>query len=185
MELFDRLYWMRHGCGVQRFHHEKFVGERQNVGHHSAGVALLLLEALGDKCSRNLLIAALQHDLAEGFTGDTPAPTKWALGSEIFDAYEERIRKELGIVALDLTEEERAWLHAADFLECCWTVWDQQRLGNTDIDRVMRKLIARQADLCIVDVHPMFLQLYNKIMGAWRHCARREHPFQVQDPEGW
>lgn len=74
------------GSAVKRFHTIPTVTEN-TVGQHSHGVAMFawLLEP---NCSKNLLLAALMHDLAEQYTGDVPSPAKRALG----------IRDEFGII---------------------------------------------------------------------------------------
>jgi 5'-deoxynucleotidase YfbR-like HD superfamily hydrolase len=178
MELFEKIHWMRHGGALVRCHSERFVGDRQTVFHHSAGVALILIEVLGEQCSRELLIAALQHDLAEGFSGDVPAPTKWSLGEGFFDAFEEEIRRQMELAPVKLTPGEKALLKAADFLDLCWTCYDQRRLGNVDIDRVMLNLEVYNGRTRVVEAHPRMDGLYRKVRAAWYEFVRRDRgPF--------
>jgi hypothetical protein len=61
----DKLWALRQfGC-VNRFHAERMVGEKPTVFHHSASVALILIELMHNP-SANLLRAAILHDLEEG-----------------------------------------------------------------------------------------------------------------------
>ena len=66
---------IRNGYNVKRFH-TTHRNQEETVGHHSANVAAILLR-LDPECSRDLIVAALMHDVAECYTGDVPAPFKW------------------------------------------------------------------------------------------------------------
>ena len=66
---------IRKGLNVKRFHTTVRIQE-ETVGHHSANVAAILLRLEPD-CSRDVLVAALMHDVDEVYTGDVPAPFKW------------------------------------------------------------------------------------------------------------
>jgi 5'-deoxynucleotidase YfbR-like HD superfamily hydrolase len=66
---------IRSGLNVKRFHTTHRT-QQETVGHHSANVCAILLR-LDPNVSRDLLVAALMHDVAEAYTGDVPAPFKW------------------------------------------------------------------------------------------------------------
>lgn len=66
---------IRNGNNVKRFHTTSRTQE-ETVGHHSANVCGIMLRINPD-CSRDLLVAALYHDVAEYYTGDVPSPFKW------------------------------------------------------------------------------------------------------------
>src|SRR6266404_3521005 len=102
---------------VQRFHTEKFVGTKETVFHHSASAALILIEILGEECSRTLIKAALIHDLPESVIGDIPAPVKWAIGGEVFEVLELDIYRCFNIAYPELNEHDVRLLKAADFLD--------------------------------------------------------------------
>ena len=135
MDLFSKTYWQRHFGGTRRFHAERLVGGGETVFHHSASTALLLINVLGERCSVNLLKAALCHDLEEGVTGDIPAPVKWEYGNQL-EALEARVREGYDIPTPELTEEERRWLKAADFLDATFTCLEQRLAGNTFVDSI-------------------------------------------------
>ena len=67
------LDFILNGSEVKRFH-TLTTHQLETVGHHSHGVACLTL-MLNPDASRELIIAALFHDLAEQHTGDVDART--------------------------------------------------------------------------------------------------------------
>lgn len=75
----ELINFFRAGTRVERDHTIPTL-VRETVGHHSCNVALMAI-VLCNKAgmaSQGLVAYALCHDLAEGFTGDIPAPAKWA-----------------------------------------------------------------------------------------------------------
>ena len=66
---------IRKGFNVKRFHTSNRIQAETN-GHHSANVCAIILR-IDPNCSRDVLIAALMHDVPEAYTGDVPAPFKW------------------------------------------------------------------------------------------------------------
>jgi 5'-deoxynucleotidase YfbR-like HD superfamily hydrolase len=75
------------GTQVRRFHTMPTVTEN-NIGQHSHGVAMICFLIMEYQISKELLLKALTHDMAEQYTGDVPSPSKRALG----------VRKEFGEV---------------------------------------------------------------------------------------
>lgn len=67
---------VQQGGAVRRFHTLPTIGS-ETVAEHSFGVAMLCVALTNGQPTVHLLKAALFHDLAEQFTGDVPAPTKW------------------------------------------------------------------------------------------------------------
>lgn len=184
MQLFERLWWRRYFGHVQRFHGECLIGEKPTVYYHSASVAIILIELLEERCSANLLKAALQHDLEEGCTGDIPAPVKWE-AKDLVDSLEERIRKFYEIQVPTLTEEEIRYLKAADFLDAVMTCLEQRRLGNRFIDRCFEnyKRYAERSNLCSVDIKAE--KLWTKISQAYYlEQLQSENPHMRTTTEG-
>lgn len=188
MRLFHKFYWMRRFGSTVRFHAERYVGDRQTVLHHSASTALLLLYAVPEQCTVNLLRACLQHDLEEGITGDIPAPTKWALGNGKLDALEARIRGHFQWDVPELTLAEQALLKAADFVDACFTCLEQRMLGNQFVDRMFMRYAESERATNLLDCAPALWELYCDIRGAflspgnafvsqaeeqdfWKHCG--------------
>lgn len=124
-----RVRLLREGGHVQRCHNLPHHGE-YSVAAHSWHVAILLM-VLHPNPSKELLLAALTHDVAERWTGDVPAPAKWASPKlkDHLDALEGGIEIALGI-ASQLTTEEQRWLKACDLLELELWCMDQIALGN-------------------------------------------------------
>lgn len=119
----------REGAEVERAHTVPHVGE-YSVGKHSHAVAMLLIE-LKPNVSANLLKAAILHDLHEVHTGDVPSFAK----TPDFRHKEAVISTAIG-ADIDLTDEERDWLHSADVLELLFWCRDQLALGNSQVLRI-------------------------------------------------
>ena len=72
-------------------------------------------------------MAAAFHDVAERITGDLPSVTKhhtpWA------DAVEDRVLTRMG-VSVEITDEERAYLNAADSMEVWFWAREELARGN-------------------------------------------------------
>ena len=121
----------RQGGNVLRHHTSRPIQE-QTVSDHSWGVAVICLE-LWPECSKNLIKAALYHDIHEGILGDVPAQVKrkFYYFSEAIDRAEQVINKELGThVSLDIEEQER--LKIADVMELLWFSVEEVERGNNN-----------------------------------------------------
>ncbi len=67
--------------GTMRYHtHAARMIKTQDVAQHSFNVVWLAMALTHGRLSRDGVLAALEHDAAEHWTGDLPAPTKRALG---------------------------------------------------------------------------------------------------------
>ena len=184
MQSFDKLWVLFQFSAVNRFHTERFIGEKPTVAHHSANVGLILIELLGDKCSANLLRAALQHDLEEGITGDIPAPVKWEAG-EMLTKLEDRIQEHYEIKVPPLTVEEYQYLKAADVLEAVMTCLEQRRLGNTFIDNVFVRYESYIRDSQLFEFNLPALRLWYSISGAYMTEMRRTPNPYINTNEFW
>ena len=125
-----RVRAVREGGLTERTHTTPHHGS-YSVAEHSWGVATLLAILHPDP-SRDLILAAMWHDVHERWTGDIPAPSKWCLGKVVVDElkrFENSIESSLEI-NFDLSAEDRKWLKACDMLEFwLWSI-DQIALGN-------------------------------------------------------
>lgn len=126
------------GTQVKRYHTVTTLN-LETVGHHSAEVALIVL-LLEPDASRNLLTAALLHDLAEHQTGDIPSPAKriYGIGDQV-DKLETRLMAGAGLVYPELTETEARVLKLADIAQGALFCAREVNLGN----RKMRLVFAR------------------------------------------
>ncbi len=127
----DKLEFITRGAEVRRYHTVNTL-VTETVGHHSHGVALICL-LLDPGCSRQLLVSALAHDLAEQRVGDIPSPSKRALGfADKLEALEDEIlAQELGALWLPLTSVERRILKLADIAQGALKCLREMEMGNS------------------------------------------------------
>lgn len=132
----DRIRLAREGLDVERCHTHPHR-DRYSVGHHSAGVAMLIailwpVAHGGEMCRAELLAAALFHDVPERITGDVPQPIADLLGKGALEEMERRVLTWLDapMIPDHLTAEEAIWLHAADRLELYLWCLEQERNGD-------------------------------------------------------
>lgn len=119
---------------VSRYHTWPHVRE-QSVGEHTWQVMRILL-AIWPEAPRELLVETIFHDAGERVSGDAPYPIKAqnpTLKSEM-DRIERAGRLEMtawGAVApLPISEQERAVLKLAEFIEMMEWGLDELALGN-------------------------------------------------------
>lgn len=120
----------RRGNNVKRFHTTRRI-QGETVGHHSANVCAILLR-LYPNISRDLLVAALVHDLPEQVTGDIPAPAKWGdliLRDCLYDAETEFINDN-DIPDPELTPQELSMLKIADMTDLVLSCLEEINMGN-------------------------------------------------------
>ena len=104
--------------------------EHQTIAHHSWNVAALV-QFMWPDCRKDLILAALYHDVPEALTGDIPAPFKWANPdiSEILERAEKQFLEKYGL-GTDLTDAEKRMLSIADTLELVLYCQEQVSMGN-------------------------------------------------------
>lgn len=156
---------LRAGMAVKRFHtHTRLVDE--TVGHHSANVCAILI-ALDPNVSRELLLEAILHDVAEAHTGDVPAPAKWAcpvLKAALDDAEDDYIMQS-GIPRYYLTLEDTKLLKAADMLDLILSSTEEVNRGN----KYAEKLVSNGWD------YIMGLGLAQPVMNAIKQMIEEVH----------
>ena len=121
----------RLGGYVRRNHTVLHVNATDYVARHSHGVACLVHAMLNGECTKNLLLAALLHDLSEHVTGDVPAPVKWD---------NDALRRELNRISIAFEDEnlmrprlsdfEKSVLKWADCLEYLLFCYEELEAGN-------------------------------------------------------
>jgi 5'-deoxynucleotidase YfbR-like HD superfamily hydrolase len=111
------------------------------VGGHSERVALILLHFWPD-ASRDLIIAAMMHDLAESITGDMPPSAK-----EMFPTFD-LMERHVAIAAgwhVDLSDTDQERLKFADKLDAL--MWaEHHRQADTSEWEVARVWLVRSAE---------------------------------------
>jgi 5'-deoxynucleotidase YfbR-like HD superfamily hydrolase len=123
------MYDLLEGGGVHRYHMKQTLKDQQ-VATHSWRMAAIL-QSLWPDCRKELVMAALFHDVSERVTGDVASPVKWANPAlrmelnRVTMAEEER----LGI-RYQLDAEERNILTWLDRFEGCLYALDEIQMGN-------------------------------------------------------
>lgn len=139
---FGYIRLMKGGGRVKRFHTEHIIGE-ELVATHTFGVICWVMALTDRKASRNLILAALYHDIDEQISGDAPGPFKWA--NPVFNMMLTRMHEDFARMHglyIDLTIEERNTLDWADKFDVLTTCYEQQRLGN-ELGREMCSRVVR------------------------------------------
>ena len=97
----------------------------------------MILQYLNPNVSKEAILRALTHDVAELFTGDVPAPVKWANTDlvEVLKRIEDKYESDIGI-GYKLSPEETALGKQADMFELLVFCVRQRRLGNTNMNEV-------------------------------------------------
>lgn len=115
----DELSVILLGGEVIRYHTEGRQLEKQMVSDHTWRVMVILLHLFPD-ASRQLLLTALYHDVAECYTGDLAAPLKRSASvlAAALRNLQADFHQHLGLpLEEDLTEEEHTCFKVADTLE--------------------------------------------------------------------
>lgn len=127
--MLNQLKFVLAGANVRRFHTRQTLVIETN-GHHSHGVACLI-QLLYPNCRKELLVAALYHDLAEFEAGDLPAPMKRETGiREAVKKYEKKLHDEAGLHIPELDDEEVRRLEFVDSLHGAIFCLQECRRGN-------------------------------------------------------
>lgn len=139
VSLHNMMMFIRDGGQVRRWHTWPIIKE-DTVAAHSFGVAWLCVLMYNFKPSVELLLAAMQHDLAEYAVGDMPAQVK--LDDDMnraMNVLEDRAIEKAGMPRFPLTEEERLVLIFADKLEALWFMVQERKLGNRNTSLVVHR----------------------------------------------
>jgi len=153
------LEFITSGSEVNRYH-TMITLQKETVGHHSHGVACLVL-ALNPEASRELLIAALYHDLAEQYTGDIPSPAKrdYGIGDQVSDL-EKRLVKEAGLHWPTLTTAEQRVLKLADIAHGALFCVREMSLGNKRMYEVYDRFMSYATHMWLTpEEQPLFLSI--------------------------
>ena len=129
-------------AGTLQRYHTCPIDVKQALDSHSWEVAMFVLKLAPD-CSKNLLIAALSHDLGESVTGDVPSPCKRRSASlkKILDTMEKSFLEfvELGPM---LTAHEAIVLKEADNLSGIWHCRKCELRGDSFATEIKDKFIS-------------------------------------------
>ena len=155
----NTLDFIQAGADVKRFH-TKLTLQSETVGHHSHGVAMLclLLEPLS---RRQVLVAALVHDLAEHITGDIPSPAKrqYGIGDQV-NALERDLLRSVDLSMPKLHPDEERTLKLADIFQGMLFCAREISLGNSRMREVFNNYAGYAEAMQPVDSE---LQVFNLI----------------------
>ncbi len=162
----------RLGGEVKRFHTVPMLKEHL-VASHSWGVALHVQHIHPD-CRKELIIAALEHDIHEHITGDMSAVTKWdfPMMAHALNKVEDTVNIKLGITP-NLTPFEEQVLKTADMADLVLCCFMEYQLGNQAALKPIIRGIDFLADFCTVDCCALFYEelceyVVGKIgLGVW------------------
>lgn len=145
----DTLNFIIAGSEVTRYHTVTTL-VKETVGHHSHGVAMLAL-LLNPLASRQVLMAALFHDLAEHQTGDIPSPAKrqFGIGDKV-DELEHRLMRAAGIVMPELTPDDARTVKLADLAQGALFCVREISLGNSRMRAVLDRYLAYAQEMILV-----------------------------------
>jgi len=137
------------GSEVVRYHTVHTL-QRETVGHHSHGVAMLCV-ILDPYCSVGLLRAALLHDLAEHVTGDIPSPAKriYGIGAQVSDLEHDLLFKADMAMPWLAGYEDRT-LKLADLAQGALFCARELSLGNSKMRAVFDRYMSYAEDLELV-----------------------------------
>jgi 5'-deoxynucleotidase YfbR-like HD superfamily hydrolase len=155
------LEFIQAGADVKRFH-TKLTLQSETVGHHSHGVAMMCL-LLDPFLRRQVLIAALVHDLAEHITGDIPSPAKrqYGIGEQV-NALEEDLLRAADLASPKLHPDEERTLKLADIYQGMLFCAREISLGNIQMREVFNNYVGYAETMVPVDRE---LELLNIIKG--------------------
>ena len=140
------LDFIMDGAAVSRYHTVDLL-KAETVGHHSHGVAMLCL-LIDPNASRDLLVAALLHDLPEQGVGDIPSPVKRKLQmKEELERLEAELLAEVGLEHPELTEEEHVVLKLADVFHGALKCAREVNMGNSSIRVVFDRYVEYAGEL--------------------------------------
>lgn len=154
------------GAEVVRYHTVTTL-QRETVGHHSHGVACLVL-LLEPEAPRSLLMAALFHDLAEHQTGDIPSPAKreYGIGEQV-DRLERRLMQEAGIAYPALGSQDARTLKLADIAHGALFCLREMSLGNRRMSLVYDRYMSYAHQMLLVGREK---ELFNLIEEMSHEC---------------
>lgn len=175
--MYDRASFRFSASWVKRFH-AKHTIVTETLGQHSHTVAMLVQQVYPE-CSKQVIIAALEHDLPEFVTGDVPAPAKWAnpgLGVAL-DIIEANVIQKHGLISCtDLLPYERALLKWADMVALVLFCMQEVRLGNS----TCRQTVSGAIRVCQDRAEAIYKESEKAHTLAWQVIACNTATFMKQ-----
>ncbi len=163
----SNLDLIRFGGSVKRYHTATTIGA-QSVAEHSFRVACICY-LLDPECSKQQLLHALVHDLAEQVTGDIPAPAKRLLRTEELGRLEAKVTNSL--LSTKLLPYQEKILKYADYLEGMLYCVEQRALGNRTMEQVFSNYQDYLVDIGALD-NERVRDIYLDLLKEWDSYGR-------------
>ena len=166
-DLKEKIYNTRMAGRIRRLHIRPMNGEEQSVAAHTWGVAMILLD-LFPEVSKETLVFALRHDVAEVCTGDVPANVKWAnpeLESTL-EWMESEFLKKMGWPDTVPSAYDEFAIKVADRVELIFYCLEQIYMGNWLLYDVFENA-AKKLDEDVKDLHPEMAEKINGYIDAY------------------
>lgn len=138
--------------GLSKRYHTVETLKEQNIAEHSFGVAWLCELLTQGQASKDLIMAAMAHDLAEHIVGDIPSPIKRELGTvgkSAFERLEHGYLKTAGLYSYEenISYAEALTLKLADMMDGMMFCLREKRLGNKGVDIVFERFTSYAGEL--------------------------------------
>lgn len=170
----ERLKFIYKGAKTKRFHTADTLTE-QTVGEHSFGVAWLVW-LIAPTARKELLLAALAHDLAEHIVGDVSSPAKRRFPAlkTALDAAEGTLLKDMGLdFESGLTDFEHRILKIADMLDGMLFCVRERRMGSRVVDDVYTNF-RKYLEEVIKDPADLAFEIFVTINLMWENIHVRK-----------
>lgn len=165
--------------GYSTRYHTADVHNRQDIGNHSFGVAWFCELVTQGRCTKDLIMAALSHDLAEHIVGDIPSPSKRELNlGTMFDAIEQKQLDSAGVghYGLALNSNEQQVLKFADCMEGLMFCIRERKIGNRNVeiifDRYVSYIKSMLEKTTLVDwYNKRIIEILGEILTEWQELV--------------
>lgn len=156
------LEFLMQGAAVSRYHTVDLI-KSETVGHHSHGVAMLCF-LIEPNASRQLLEAALLHDLAEQSVGDIPSPVKRDLSiRKELHKLEEDALEAAGLKMPSLSSHEEKVLKLADMFHGALKCAREINMGNVALRVVFDRYVEYSEEVGLVTAEAV--EIHSTIKG--------------------
>lgn len=140
------LDFIMDGAAVSRYHTVDLL-KSETVGHHSHGVAMLCF-LIDPSAGKELLVAALLHDLPEQKVGDIPSPVKRQLKvKQEIDKLENDALVDAGLQFPALHPREKVILKLADIFHGALKCAREINMGNASLRVVFDRYVEYAEEL--------------------------------------
>lgn len=168
MDQTQKIDFIFDGGRSKRYHTCDLLKE-QDIAAHSFGVAWFCEVITRGHASKDLIMAALAHDLAEHIVGDVPGPSKRAMGMrEILHQHENGFLREVDLSKYDeaLDDNERRILHMADQMEGLVFCIRERSLGNKKITKIFENFLKYTLE---TKPYPYELSIIKHLTDKWEY----------------